>query len=212
MPARRRLLALAALTALLPAPAPVRADLAREAEQHGDIEVSVSLDAAAQSGHADAIVLIHAAPGVVAALLRSCPETLKVVPGLIGCQVLETAPDGAWQIVRHVENYSWLLPKLTYDFRATWADDHRVSIELVGGDLRVLKGSWELERRGDDTLAHYDLDLAPGFWVPRWMVKLALKHDLPKMLRALRARAEQVEEERRSAGSAPAEPESRGLR
>ncbi|HLW25722.1 MAG TPA: SRPBCC family protein, partial [Steroidobacteraceae bacterium] len=144
-------------------------------------------------GHAVATVLVHASPSIVAGLIRSCPEMLKLVPGLVECRVLETAPDGSWQIVRHVENYSWLLPKLTYDIRASWEGDRRVSIERVGGDLRVLRGSWQLEPQGDDTLAHYDLDLAPGFWVPRWMVKLALRHDLPKMLRALRARAEQLE-------------------
>jgi hypothetical protein len=51
----------------------------------------------------------------------------------------------------------------------------------------VLKGD------GDDTIAHYAVDLAPGFWVPRWIVRAALKRDLPKMLRALRARAEAVQ-------------------
>jgi hypothetical protein len=30
----------------------------------------------------------------------------------------------------------------------------------------------------------------PGFWVPHWLVRIALRRDLPKMLRALRSRAE----------------------
>ena len=185
-----------------------RADLALEAEQHGDIEMTVSLDPDAQSGHALAAVLIRARPQVIAGLIRSCPETLKLVPGLTECKVLETAPDGSWQIVRHVEDYSWLLPKLTYELRVTWDGDRHVSIERVGGDLRVMKGSWLLERQGDATLAHYDLDLAPGFWVPQWMVKLALRHDLPKMLRALRARAEELEAESGAGATATAPLES----
>lgn len=186
--------------ALVLACATARADLAREAEQHGDIEVIVSLDPAAQSGHASATVRIRAQPGVVARMVRSCSEALRIVPGLVACDVLETAPDGSWQIIRQVENYSWLLPRLTYEFRATFSGTDRVSIERIGGDLRVLKGSWRLEQEGDDTIAHYDLDLAPGFWIPRWMVKLALRHDLPKMLRALRARAELVQaDEQRAA-------------
>jgi hypothetical protein len=58
----------------------------------------------------------------------------------------------------------------------------------------VLKGSWYLQSDGDYTIAHYAVDLAPGFWVPRWIVRAALRRDLPKMLRALRARAEWVQQ------------------
>jgi len=57
----------------------------------------------------------------------------------------------------------------------------------------VLKGSWYLQSDGDYTIAHYAVDLAPGFWVPHWIVRAALRRDLPKMLRALRARAEWVQ-------------------
>jgi hypothetical protein len=53
-----------------------------------------------------------------------------------------------------------------------------------------LKVSWNLQSDGDDTIAQYKIDLAPGFWVPRWLVRGALRRDLPKMLRALRTRAE----------------------
>jgi hypothetical protein len=65
-----------------------------------------------------------------------------------------------------------------------------VSIERVSGDLSTLKVSWNLKSDGDYTTAKYKIDLAPGFWVPRWLVRGALRRDLPKMLRALRTRAE----------------------
>lgn len=184
-----------------------RADLARDSEQHGDVDVAVSVDSSAQSGHADATVRIHARPAVIARLIRSCSEALKLVPGLAACDVLDQAPDDSWQIVRHVENYSWLIPRLTYEFRATWSGEDHVSIERIAGDLRVLKGFWQLDRQGNDTIAHYDVDLAPGVWVPHWMVKWALRHDLPKMLRAVRARAEQLDTANPLAGSdAPSQP------
>jgi hypothetical protein len=48
-----------------------------------------------------------------------------------------------------------------------------------------------LQNDGEFTLAHYTVDLAPGFWVPRWVVHAALRRDLPKMLRSLRSRAEE---------------------
>jgi hypothetical protein len=42
------------------------------------------------------------------------------------------------------------------------------------------------------------VDLAPGFWVPHWMVRAVLRRDLPKMLRALRSRAEIVDQQQAS--------------
>jgi hypothetical protein len=168
----------------------VRADMAAETEQHGDIDVAVTLDSSAQSGRASATVRIHADRRIVWSLLTSCTDALKLVPGLIDCTVVRTAPDHSWQLVRHVIDYSWYVPRLTFVFKADYQYPERISIERVSGDLKVLRGGWDLERDGDFTIAHYSLVLSPGFWVPRWLVRAALRHDLPKMLRALRSLAE----------------------
>jgi hypothetical protein len=169
------------------------ADIDQDSPQHGDIEVAVKLDAGEQSGTASATVKIHARREVVWSLITSCAEALHLVPGLVTCDVLETAPDQSWQRIRHVIDYSWYVPKLTYEIRAAYDRPTRVSIERVSGDLRVLTGSWVLQADGGDTIAHYAVGLAPGFWVPRWLVRAALRRDLPKMLRALRTRAEAVQ-------------------
>jgi hypothetical protein len=166
------------------------ASLAAEASAGNDIAISVSLDPAEQSGSASATVRIHAPRDVVWSLITSCPESLRMVPGLEVCDVVETARDQSWQRIRHVMNYSWYLPKLTYLIRANYDPPSKVSIERISGDLRTLRGSWELTNDGDYTIAHYTVDLAPGFWVPHWIVRSALRKDLPRMLRALRSRAE----------------------
>ena len=165
-------------------------DLALDTEQNSDIQMAVTLDPSEQSGHASATVKIHATRELIWSLITSCPEALSLVPGLVSCDVLETAPDRSWQRIRHVLNYSWYVPKLTYEIRATYDRPSLISIERISGDLKTLKGSWALQVDSDYTLAHYTVDLAPGFWVPHWMVRLALKRDLPKMMRALRSRAE----------------------
>ena len=172
------------------------ANLAQESAQHGDIEVAVSLDAAEQSGSASASVRIHARREVVWSLITSCTEALHLVPGLVACEVMETAPNRSWQRIRHVMDYSWYTPKLHYEIRASYDRPSRVSIERISGDLRVLRGSWALQSDGGETVAHYAVDLAPGFWVPRWIVRAALRRDLPKMLRALRTRAEFLENQK----------------
>ena len=171
------------------------ADLAQESSQHGDIDVAVALDAAEQSGSASATVRIRARREVVWSLITSCAEALHLVPGLVGCDVIETAPDRSWQRIRHVLDYSWYVPKLTYEIRASYDLPSRVSIERLSGDLRVLRGSWILQEEGDFTIAHYAVDLEPGFWVPHWIVRAALRRDLPKMLRALRSRAEFLQQQ-----------------
>lgn len=181
---------------LLSAPMVPAADLAQESAQHGDIDVAVALDAGEQSGTARAAVRIRARREVVWSLITSCAEALHLVPGLVACEVRETAPDRSWQRILHVLDYSWYVPKLTYEIRASYDRPSRVSIERVSGDLRILRGSWVLESDGDYTIAHYAVDLAPGFWVPRWIVRAALKRDLPKMLRALRTRAEFVQQQK----------------
>jgi hypothetical protein len=172
------------------------ADLAQESTQHGDLDITVSLDAGEQSGSARASVRIHARRELVWSLITSCAEELKLVPGLVGCEVLETAPDRSWQRLRHVMNYSWYAPRLTFEVRATYDQPARVTLERISGDLARLRGSWELQSDGDDTIAHYAVDLAPGFWVPRWIERGALRRDLPKMLRALRTRAELVQKQK----------------
>ena len=178
------------LAAFLVASSAHAANLAAEAAVTGDIQVSVSLDSAEQSGSASATVTIHATREVVWKLITSCPESLKMVPGLEVCDVLETAPDQSWQKIRHVMDYSWYVPKITYVIRASYDPPSKVTIERLTGDLRTLRGSWELQKNGDYTIAHYSVDLAPGFWVPHWIVRSVLRKDLPRMLRALRSRAE----------------------
>lgn len=169
------------------------ADIAQDAAQHGDIEIGVVLDAAGENGSASATVRIHARREIVWSLITNCTEAVRLVPGLVSCHVLETAADQSWQRIRHVLNYSWYVPQLTYEIRANYDKPQRVSIERISGDLRTLRSSWSLDSDGGYTIAHYAVDLAPGFWVPHWIVRVVLRRDLPKMLRALRARAEFVQ-------------------
>jgi hypothetical protein len=168
-------------------------DFAQESARPGDIDVAVTLDSGEQSGSAKATVRMHARREVVWALITSCPEAMNLIPGLIACNVLETAADQSWQRIRHVMNYSWYVPTVTYEFRATYQKPVHVAIERVSGDLRILNGSWDLQSDGDFTVAHYTVELAPGFWVPQWVVHAALRRDLPTMLRLLRSRAEAVQ-------------------
>ena len=110
----------------------------------------------------------------------------------MACDVLQSAPDHSWQLIRHVVDYSWYVRKLTYEIRATYDKPIGVSMVRDSGDLKSLSVSWNLQSDGAYTVANHVVDLAPGFWVPHWLVRAALRRDLPKMLRALRTRTEFV--------------------
>jgi hypothetical protein len=137
-----------------------------------------------------ATIRVHARREAVWALLTSCATALQLVQGLKDCQVVDTAADGSWQLIKQVIEYSWYVPKLTYVVRDTYDFPERILIQRESGDLRTLKASWDLEADGEFTVLRYSLEVAPGFWVPRWLVRIALKHDMPKMLRNLRTLAE----------------------
>ena len=74
--------------------------------------------------------------------------------------------------------------------RARYDYPARIDIERDSGDLRMLNSTWYLDADGEFTVVRYSLDITPGFWVPRWLVRMALKHDLPKLLGTLRSRSE----------------------
>jgi hypothetical protein len=147
-------------------------------------------DTDVESLQSSATIRVHARRETVWALLTSCATALELVQGLKECEVLDTAPDGSWQLIRQVIDYSWYVPKLTYVLRDRYEYPERILIERDSGDLRTLKASWYLQADGEFTVLRYSLEVTPGFWVPRWLVRIAVKHDLPRMLRTLRTRAE----------------------
>jgi hypothetical protein len=156
--------------------------------------LAVKMDPSDQGGSASATIRIHASRDVLWRILTSCAQALEIVPGLKVCTVEETGPDQSWQRIHQVMDYSWYVPRVSYEVRATYAKPARIDFEKVAGDSIRLRGSWNIESDGEYSVAHYDLEFAPGFWAPHWFVRFALQRDLPKMLRTLRAHAEAAQE------------------
>jgi uncharacterized protein YndB with AHSA1/START domain len=125
--------------------------------------------------------------------MTDCAQALKFVPHLMRCTVLETAPDASWQTIEHEVSYGWYLPRASYVFRAAYEPFERVRFSGVRGDFRENEGVWELMPRHDGaaTVVTYQAQVVtPRFFVPRWMVLASLKHDLPALMRGLRASCE----------------------
>lgn len=137
-----------------------------------------------------ASVRIHAARSTVFAILGSCQQALKIVPGLEACEIRERAPDGSSARIWEVIEYARFLPRVRVEVRASYVAPSSVTFERISGDLVSLRGEWTLQNDGDYTLALYRFTLDPGLWVPHWVLRNVLKRDLPKMLRGLREAAE----------------------
>ncbi len=144
---------------------------------------------------AHASIRIHASRAAIWAILSSCPEALKIVPSLKACSVLERAPDGSWERIWQSMEYFRFLPWVRFEVKVSYMPPASVTFERVSGALVSLRGAWNLQSDGDDTIAHYEVAVEPGLWVPNWIVRAALKHDLPKMLQALRGDAESTHPE-----------------
>jgi hypothetical protein len=155
-----------------------------------EFSLAVKMDQNDQGGSASATIRIHATREVLWRILTSCGEALQIVPGLKVCTVEETGPNLSWQRIHQVMDYSWYVPRVSYEVKANYVKPERIAFEKVAGDSMRLRGSWKVESDGEYSVAHYDVEFAPGFWVPHWYVRFALQRDLPKMLRSLRGHAE----------------------
>jgi len=178
------LLALAAAGAALAAGGPElgRAERARLLE--GEVVVSTATPERPRA--VAAAVLVDAPVERVWKVMVDCPHAPEFVPGMRECRVLEHADDH--DVIQHRVKIFSFLPEVRYTFRADYRPRERIDFARTGGDLRAMEGSWTLARLEGKTLVRYSVYLDPGFLVPQWAVRRALRSDLPKLLLALRAR------------------------
>ncbi len=160
----------------------------RERLKAGEILVHIVKTGRFQ-GHVQAAVAIPATPQVIWTVVTDCASAPEFVPGVLTCQRLAVVEPGRVELFRQTVKYSWYIPRLEYDFRLEYFPYEQMNFRRVSGSLKRLDGSWWLEPlTPDKTLVFYDVDLDPGFLVPQFLVRRALRKDLPAVLAALRDR------------------------
>jgi ribosome-associated toxin RatA of RatAB toxin-antitoxin module len=169
---------------------PTAAELARLRD--GAVLVDADVASDRSTGNVRAAVQIRAPAERVFQTLTDCAEALQFVPHLRHCAVLESAPDGSWQVVEQQIDYGWFMPNAYYVFRADYERFARIQVSNVRGDFRENRGSWEFRPTADGaaTIVTYRLHIVPRFLVPRWMMRSTLRRDLPALMKGLRARVE----------------------
>ena len=122
------------------------------------------------------------------AVMTDCDLAPKMVAGLKSCRVLDRDPQGRWDIREEVSQMTFA-PSVRTVYREEFDPPHGMTFRATGGDLKVFEGQWRLEPHGEGVRVIYEAKIAAPFAVPGWVARLALRHDLPQALLALRREA-----------------------
>ncbi len=168
----------------------------RAAVERGDVIVVASREGGAtgpKATSAQAAIRIAAPPDTVFGIMTDCAAAATWVPRLVSCRVVESDPGQSTEVIAHRVDYGWFAPRIDYVFRAHYADRRAIRFEHVSGDLDENEGAWALELAADgvSTLVTYRARTRPRFPVPQWLYQRGVSTEVPGLLRALRARAEQ---------------------
>lgn len=177
------------LTAILLAAGPARAlELTPRAEallDRGRPYAEVTPGPDGSSGVIRAAIDIAAPQAAVWAVMTDCELAPRMVANLKSCRIVERDPQGRWDVREQISKGGFI-PSVRSVFREDFEPPDRMSFHAVGGDLKLLEGEWRLAPHGDDVRVTYEARVAAPFSVPGWIARLALRHDVPAALLALR--------------------------
>jgi uncharacterized protein YndB with AHSA1/START domain len=149
--------------------------------------VEVMSEPGRASGLIHGAIEIAAPPERVWRTMTDCQLAPRMVARLKTCRILERDPAGHWDVREHVSRTGFL-PPVRNVIRSDYEPPRRLRFHRVGGDLEVFEGEWRLVslNGGARTRVVYENRAAFPFAVPRALGRMALRHDVPLALEALR--------------------------
>ena len=134
---------------------------------------------------------IAAPPQVIWEILTACQIAPEYVPNVQSCRKLEVLDKGRAELFVQVIKPVFFIPSFEHVFKLEYTPYTRIDVHRVSGPIAHMDGSWWLLPQKDGhTLLVYNLALDPGFPIPRFFVRATLKRDAPRVLSAIRERAE----------------------
>lgn len=134
---------------------------------------------------------IAAPPEAIWKVLVACQVAPEYVPNVVSCRSLEVLDGGRAELFVQKIKPAFFLPSFEHVFRLDYEPYRRIGVHRVSGPIAHMDGTWWLLPQPDGkTLLVYRLELDPGMPVPRFLVRATLKRDLPRVLAAVRQRAE----------------------
>jgi len=124
-------------------------------------------------------------------VLKACEISPEYVPNVQSCTKLEELDGGRAELFVQTVKPVFFMATFEHVFRLDYTPYSRIDVNRVSGPIEHMQGSWWLlPQENGRILLVYELALDPGMPIPRFMVRSTLKHDLPKVVGAVRERAE----------------------
>jgi hypothetical protein len=161
----------------------------RAALDKGQVQVSARTEHL--TVHIKVAISIAAPPQAIWDVLKACNIAPEYVPNVVSCRSIERLDGGRAELFVQAVKPAFFIPTFEHVFRLDYEPFTRIGVHRVSGPLERMDGDWWLLPQADGKiLLVYELAIDPGIPVPRFFVRATLKRDIPKILTAVRDRAE----------------------
>jgi hypothetical protein len=134
---------------------------------------------------------VDAPPPAIWRILTACEIAPEYVPNVVSCKKLESLDDGRADLFVQEIKPIFFLPTFEHVFRLDYTPYSRIDVHRVSGPIEYMEGSWWLVPQDSGRiLLVYQVAVDPGLPIPRFLVRATMKRDLPKIMMAVRERAE----------------------
>ncbi len=155
-----------------------------------DGEVLVESDDRNDNRFVVARILINDTPVNVWRVLTNPFEFAgKISPRMKDVEILEDTVERSVMKCK-MEVFPPLIPFISYTVESDYKLHEFVQFKRVAGSLKDFSGTWALAPRdaGQATEVTYSMHVDPGLPVPQWIIRKAMRMELPRTLIALRQR------------------------
>jgi ribosome-associated toxin RatA of RatAB toxin-antitoxin module len=163
----------------------------RDAIEAGEVQVFVERSDRPLTAEVKLAAEVDAPATAIWDVLKACEIAPEYVPNVQSCKKLEELDGGRAELFVQTIKPVFFLPTFEHEFRLDYTPYSRIDVNRVSGPIAYMQGTWWLlpEENGRILLV-YELALDPGMPIPRFLVRATLKRDLPKVIAAVRERAE----------------------
>ena len=136
---------------------------------------------------------VDATPAAIWQILTACEIAPEYVPNVVSCKKVEELDGGRADLFVQTIKPIFFLPTFEHVFRLDYTPYTRIDVHRVSGPIAYMEGSWWLlPQESGRILLVYQVAVDPGLPIPRFLVRATMKRDLPKIMMAVRERAEAV--------------------
>ncbi len=140
-----------------------------------------------KGGAVKASLMIWAPVEDIWATVYSCENAFIFLADLEVCEVPED--DGVLTVTRQVIKKGWPVPRQDLTFRTLREPYIRADIQLVAGNLKFMRASWEYIKLPEAVVVLYTVRIQTDLPAPRFLLRRTLKKGMTQLLACVRGLA-----------------------